>query len=53
MGHALGLTTIAEGVETVEQVAFLTQEHCDEFQGYYYSRPIDEQTCEAYIAEKS
>ena len=52
MGHALGLTTIAEGVETVEQVAFLTKESCDEFQGYYYSRPIDEQACEAYIKEK-
>jgi diguanylate cyclase (GGDEF)-like protein/PAS domain S-box-containing protein len=41
MGRALSLTVIAEGVETEEQVNFLRAHACDEFQGYYFSRPID------------
>ncbi|HKB78837.1 MAG TPA: EAL domain-containing protein [Thermoanaerobaculia bacterium] len=39
MGHALGLTVIAEGVETTEQMAFLRQYECDVCQGYLFSRP--------------
>lgn len=40
LGHNLGLTTIAEGVETAEQFDFLISEGCDGFQGYYFSRPL-------------
>ncbi len=39
LGHSLGLTVIAEGVETVAQAAFLAEIGCDAFQGYYYGRP--------------
>jgi diguanylate cyclase (GGDEF)-like protein len=39
MGKALGLTVIAEGVETAEQAAFLREHACDEMQGYLYSKP--------------
>ena len=40
MARSLGLTTIAEGVETVEQLEFLNEQHCDEVQGYYFSKPV-------------
>jgi EAL domain-containing protein (putative c-di-GMP-specific phosphodiesterase class I) len=40
MGRAIGLRVIAEGVETVEELAFLKANNCDEAQGYYFSRAV-------------
>ena len=40
LGQKLNLRVIAEGVETEEQVAFLRENHCDELQGYHFSRPV-------------
>jgi diguanylate cyclase (GGDEF)-like protein/PAS domain S-box-containing protein len=40
MGQGLNLRVIAEGVETVEDLAFLKAHNCDEAQGYLFSRPI-------------
>ena len=40
LAHCLGFKTIAEGVETAAQLAFLRRYRCDEIQGYYFSRPI-------------
>ena len=40
MGKALKLRVVAEGVETLEQLAFLQAHGCDEGQGYYFSPPV-------------
>jgi diguanylate cyclase (GGDEF)-like protein/PAS domain S-box-containing protein len=40
MAHSLGMLTIAEGVETQEQLHYLQEQKCDEIQGYYYSKPL-------------
>jgi len=40
LGKSLGMTVIAEGVETSEQEAYLIAEGCQEGQGYYYSKPL-------------
>ena len=40
LGHSLGMSVLAEGVETVTQLSTLMGEGCDEIQGYYFSRPV-------------
>ena len=39
MAHSLGLSVVAEGVETREQLQFLREHECDIIQGYYFARP--------------
>ncbi len=40
MGKSLKLKLVAEGVETEEQLAFLMRLQCDEYQGFYFSKPV-------------
>ena len=40
MGKALGMTVVAEGVETAQQQSFLRAHGCDEMQGYIISKPV-------------
>ncbi len=40
MGRSLNQRVIAEGVETGEQLAFLQAQHCEEGQGFHFSRPL-------------
>lgn len=40
MAHNLGLSVIAEGVESKEQLEFLVSKNCDEYQGFLCSKPI-------------
>jgi diguanylate cyclase (GGDEF)-like protein/PAS domain S-box-containing protein len=40
MGHSLGILVLAEGVETPEQLAFLSDRGCNLYQGYLRSRPV-------------
>lgn len=53
MAHQLGLTVIAEGVETAEQVAFLRSQHCDQLQGFLFSKPISAADYEERFLKKS
>ncbi|MCK9374464.1 MAG: EAL domain-containing protein [Sulfuricurvum sp.] len=53
MAHSLGLQTIAEGVETVEQLDYLHKQGCDEIQGYYYSKPLLPDDFEIFVREKN
>jgi CheY-like chemotaxis protein len=40
LAHALQLRVIGEGIETAGQLNYLRMRHCDEMQGYYFSRPV-------------
>ena len=48
MASHLELDVIAEGVETIEQLNFLTSKGCQHFQGYYFSRPLACEDFEKY-----
>ena len=55
ISKGLQLKTIAEGVETVEQLRFLENIGCDYIQGYYFSKPLNEEDYVTYLqkAEQS
>ncbi len=50
LGQSLGLSTIAEGVETDAQRRRLIGEHTDAAQGFYFARPIDAESIDALLA---
>jgi diguanylate cyclase (GGDEF)-like protein len=52
LGHAMGLTVTAEGVETQEQQDFLTAAGCDIIQGYLFSPAVPESQIERVIGGK-
>jgi diguanylate cyclase (GGDEF)-like protein/PAS domain S-box-containing protein len=49
LGNSLGLSVIAEGVETVEQLSFLARHGCMAYQGYYFSQPLTAGEMEGYL----
>ncbi|HEV7814703.1 MAG TPA: bifunctional diguanylate cyclase/phosphodiesterase [Janthinobacterium sp.] len=51
LGHNLGITVIAEGVETEAQRELLTHWGCDEIQGYHYGRPMPAMAALRFIEE--
>jgi diguanylate cyclase (GGDEF)-like protein/PAS domain S-box-containing protein len=51
MAHSLNLDVIAEGVETAGQLAYLRRHHCDQIQGYYFSRPRPAAELDALLVE--
>ena len=53
LGHALDLTVIAEGVETKEQLQYLTALECDVVQGFLFSKAISVQAFEELLMEEA
>jgi diguanylate cyclase (GGDEF)-like protein len=53
MAHALSLDTVAEGVETPDQLALLRDLGCDYAQGYLFARPQTPEALEATFVEKA
>lgn len=51
MAHNLHMTLVAEGVETLEQVARLARQGCEVAQGYHYSRPLPGAEFEALVQQ--
>ena len=51
LSNSLGLKTIAEGVETIEQLHFLRDQGCSEVQGYYFSKPLTATDLEIFAAQ--
>lgn len=51
MSHSLNIVTVAEGVETEAQMEFLRSRHCNEIQGFHFSRPVPEQEMERLMKE--
>ncbi len=49
LGHALGLRTVAEGVETEEQAEYLRRQGCDAMQGYLIGRPVPAPAFATYL----
>ncbi|HRD49674.1 MAG: EAL domain-containing protein [Candidatus Competibacter sp.] len=53
LAHGLKLNTIAEGVETDVQLAFLRNQGCDQVQGYYFSRPLPAAEFAHFLAQNT
>ncbi|MBE9397766.1 EAL domain-containing protein [Pontibacterium sp. N1Y112] len=52
MAHNLGLSVIAEGVETTEQLDLLATHDCDSAQGYLISRPMEQEDAKQMLEER-
>jgi diguanylate cyclase (GGDEF)-like protein len=51
MAHSMGITIIAEGVETKEQMRFLREHGCNAVQGFYFSPPVTLDVINRYLSE--
>lgn len=53
MAHQLGLTVVAEGVQTEAELSYLQQCQCDDFQGFYHSRPLEAKEFKTLVLSQS
>ncbi len=51
MARELNITTVAEGVETIEQVEFLNEVNCEIAQGFYFARPMPADEFDSFCEE--
>ena len=49
MAKRLGMKVVCEGVETESQMVFLKNAQCDQIQGYYYGKPMDEESFNKFV----
>lgn len=49
MAKSLGIKVVSEGVETTQQLKFLEENKCDEYQGYLFSKPVSIEEIEAKL----
>ena len=52
LAHSLQLTVVAEGVANVEQLRFLRQIGCDQYQGFLFSEPVPAETISEMLASQ-
>ena len=53
MAKGLGLNLIAEGVDTEQQLAYLSEFGCHNYQGYYFSKPLPAEQISEYLKKKN
>lgn len=53
LGRDLGLSCIAEGVETAEQLDYIQGQRCAEAQGFLFSPPVPEESCRAILRSQN
>ena len=51
LAHNLGLTVVAEGGESIEQILMLKQMGCEQLQGYYFSKPLSAENYLVFLSE--
>lgn len=51
LAHSLGIQVVAEGVETLAQLAFLKDQQCDVMQGFHFSKPLPIEAFEQLVRE--
>jgi diguanylate cyclase (GGDEF)-like protein len=52
VGHELGLRVLAEGCETIDQIAALYRDGCDAFQGFWFGRPVPAVQAEQWLKQR-
>ena len=53
VAHTLGMTTVAEGIETEGQAALMLDLQCGRGQGYLFSRPLEARALESWLADRA
>ncbi|MFC1602247.1 EAL domain-containing protein [Pseudomonadota bacterium] len=53
LAKSLNLEVVAEGVETAEQLSFLSHQHCHSIQGYHIAKPMPPDQFEAFLRSRS
>lgn len=51
LGHSLKLEVVAEGVESAQTVDYLKRQHCDQAQGYWFSKPLSASELAVWCAQ--